>query len=158
MATDEAKKMNALRMTSLSLEVLAAEIWDTLGESSMALANGMGDAILEMVEKEQGLEIAGEDPVAVGKEINRILSDEYGYTQEITMVTEPNVGSDVKAKGCLNTTFCDKLIKSGVKTPFTCPIMLLGSAALRQMGLKYRITIDRWPEGKGCIIHYKRLY
>lgn len=36
MATDEAKKMNALKMVSLSLEVLAAEVWDTLGEIGRA--------------------------------------------------------------------------------------------------------------------------
>lgn len=155
MATDEAKKANALRMTSLSLEVLAEEVWDTLGESSMALAKGMGDAILEMLEKEQGLELAGEDPVAVGTEINRILVDEYGYAQEISMINLA-VGEkvDVKVKGCINTAFTDRLTKAGVKTPFICPMMLLGGALLRRVGMNPHITIERWPEGKGCIIHY----
>lgn len=155
MATDEAKKMNALKMVSLSLEVLAAEVWDTLGESSMALANGMGDALLEMVEKEQGLEIAGENPAAIGTELNRIMVDEYGYAQSITMNSDGGVSADVKVKGCINTAFTEKLLKSGMKIPFTCPLMLVGTAMLRRVGVKARIDYEHLPAEKTCVFHYK---
>lgn len=159
MATDEAKKLNALRMTTLSLQVLAAEVWDTLGDSSMALANGMGDALLEMLEKEQGLEIAGEGPAVIGTEINRILVDEYGYANEISMIVDGTSdnpsGAVVSVKGCINTANTDKLLKAGVKIPFICPMMLIGNALLRRVGMNVRINIERWPEGKGCKIHYK---
>jgi hypothetical protein len=154
MATDEAKKINALRMTSLSLEVLAEEVWDTLGESTMALSRGMGDAILAMFEKEQGLEVAAENPEAMGKEIERILVDEYGYAQEITLVVDAKMNADFKVKGCINTAFTDKLLKAGVKTQFTCPVMLVTGAAMRQLGMKGHVNIERWQEGKGCIIHF----
>ena len=63
MATDDAKKANAQKMMMLSMKVMISEVWDTLGDSSMALSHGMGDAILEMMEKEQGLEIAAENPI-----------------------------------------------------------------------------------------------
>lgn len=153
MATDEAKKMNALRMAALSLEVLATEVWETLGETSMAMSHGMGDAILEMMEKDQALEIAAEDPLAVGKEIERILVDEYGLAQEITIKTDM-VHTDLFVKTCTATFFCDKMVQNGVKTPFTCPAMLATSAAMRKMGYKGRVSIERWQEGKGCIVHF----
>jgi hypothetical protein len=154
MATDEAKKMNALRMTALSLEVLAAEVWETLGDTSMALSRGMGDAILEMMEKEQALEIAAENPLAVGKEIERILVDEYGLAQEITIKTDGSKDTDLFVKGCNSTYYCDRMVASGVKIPFTCPAMLATSAVLRKLGYKGRVDIERWQDGKGCIIHF----
>ncbi len=154
MATDEAKKANAQRMMMLSMKVLLSEVYDTLGDSCMALSHGMGDAVLKMMEKEQGLEIAAEDPLALGKEIERILVDEYGLAQEITIKTDM-VKTDISVKGCNNVLFCDQLIANGVKIPFICPVMLATSAALRQLGYKGRVNIERWHEGKGCIVHFQ---
>jgi hypothetical protein len=153
MATDEAKKANAQRMMMLSMKVLISEVYDTLGDSCMALSHGMGDEILKMMEKEQGLEIAAEDPLALGKEIERILVDEYGLAHEITIKTDM-VKTDINVKGCNNTFFCDQLVANGVKIPFICPVMLATSAALRQLGYKGRANIERWQEGKGCIVHF----
>jgi hypothetical protein len=152
MATEEAKKENMLRMTELSLEVLGAEVWDTLGETAMVLGRGMGDAILEMLEKEEGLEIAGESSLDVGKEIDRIFVDEFGFAKEISVDVDQDAVATIKVNGCINTKFTDKMLASGVKMNFTCPIMLATSAALRQMGMKGRVNIVRWPEGKGCKI------
>jgi hypothetical protein len=157
MANDEAKKANALRMVRLMLQVLTSEVYDTLGDSSMALAGGMGEAMLAMFEKEQGLEVGGEDPLAIGKEIDRILVDEYGFADEIALVPITPGVADIKVKGCTNTSFCDKLVASGVKTPFICPVMLSCNSALVHMGLVDRISIERWQEGKGCIVHFKRV-
>jgi hypothetical protein len=155
MATDEAKKANAQRMMLLTMKVLISEVWDTLGDSSIALSHGMGDAILGMMEKEQGLEIAAEDPMAVGKEIERILVDEYGLAREIIIDPKSQTDTDLKVSGCNNTYFCDQLTASGVKTPFICPAMLATSAALRKLGYSGHVSIERWQEGKGCIVHFK---
>jgi hypothetical protein len=152
MATEEAKKENMLRMTELSLEVLAAEVWDTLGETAMVLSKGMGDSILEMLEKEDGLEIAGENALDVGKEIDRIFVDEFGFAKEITVDVDKDAVATIKVSSCINTKFTDKMLASGVKMNYTCPIMLATSSALTQMGLKGRVKIERWPEGKGCKI------
>jgi hypothetical protein len=157
MATDDAKKENALRMAAVMLQVLASEVYDTLGESSMALANGMGEATLAMFEKEQGLEVGGEDPIAIGKEIDRILVDEYGLAEEIVIVPIETGVADMKIKSCKSTFMCDKMVASGMKVPFTCPAMLTCKTALAKMGFKEQITYDRWQEGKGCIFHYKRV-
>jgi hypothetical protein len=157
MATDEAKKANAQRMMLLAMKVLISEVWDTLGDSCMALSHGMGDAILKMMEKEQGLEIAAEDPVAVSKEVERILVDEYGLAKEISLETDGVSDSALKVKGCSNTPFCDQLVAGGVKIPFICPAMLATSAGLRKMGYKGSVKIERWQEGSGCIVRFKAM-
>lgn len=152
MATDEVKKQNLLRMVGLSLEVLAEEVYDTLGDTAMVLSKGMGDAILEMMEKEEGLEIAGETPLEIGKEIDRILVDEFGFAKEITLDVDANAVATINVNGCINTAFTDKMLAKGLKMNYVCPAMLISSAAMRQMGLKGRVKIDRWPEGHGCKI------
>ena len=154
MATDEAKKMNLIRMLDLSLEVLAEEVYDTLGDSALVLSKGMGDAILEMMEKEEGLEIAGENAGVIGKEIDRILVDEFGFAKEISLDIDPNGVALMKVTGCINTAFTDKMLAKGLKMNYVCPVMLVASAALRQMGYKGRVKIERWPEGKGCQITF----
>ena len=155
MATEEAKKENTLHMAELSLEVLAAEVWDTLGESAMVLGRGMGDAILEMLEKEEGLEIASEDPANVDKEIDRIFVDEFGFAKEISAEVASNGDATISVSNCINTKFTDKMLANGVKMNFTCPIMLAVDAYMRRIGRKGRVQISRWPEGKGCKISFK---
>ena len=154
MATDEVKKQNLMRMTSICLEILAEEVYDTLGDTALVLSRGMGDAILELMEKEEGLEIAGETPIEIGKEIDRILVDEFGFAKEITLdVDADNVGT-IKVNGCIGTAVTDKMLAKGLKMNYVCPAMLVSSAAMRQMGLKGRVQIDRWPEGHGCKIKF----
>lgn len=155
MATEEVKKENLLRMTELSLEVLAAEVWDTLGESSMVLGNGMGDAILEMMEKEEGFELDSSHPMAVATEMDRIFVDEFGFAKEITAsVDETGTAAVFKVNSCINTRFTDKMLASGVKLNYTCPIMLVAKQMGPKMGLpNSRVKIERWQEGNGCIIH-----
>jgi hypothetical protein len=80
--------------------------------------------------------------------------DEYGLAHEITINTDM-VKTDINVKGCNNTYFCDQLVANGVKIPFICPVMLATSAALRQLGYKGRVNIERWQEGKGCIVHFQ---
>jgi hypothetical protein len=106
------------------------------------------------MEKEQGLEIAAENPMAVGKELERILVDEYGLAQEITIKPVTEKDTDLYVKTCGGTFFCDKMVANGVKIPFTCPAMLATSAALRKLGYKGHVSIERWQDGKGCIIHF----
>jgi hypothetical protein len=157
MATDEAKKENTIRRLKLMVQVMTTQIYDILGESSMALAGGMGEAMLAMFEKEQGLELAGEDPVSVAKEVDRILVDEYGIADEISLVSIETGVADIKCKGCKSTAFCDNIVASGVKIPFICPVMLTCNAALSKIGYKEQFTYERWPDGKGCIFHVKRI-
>lgn len=158
MATEEQKKQNILRLTQIALTSLSASVWDTLGESSFALTTSMGDHILEMFEKEMGLEIAGESPEAVINEIGRIFVDEFGFAQEIkTNVLDGGNKIELHVKSCVNRAFTDKLLAAGVQKPYICPIMNVTAAALRRMGYKVRNDVVKWPEGSGSIITFVKV-
>ncbi len=153
MATEEKKKQNMLRLTQLALAALSSSVWDTLGDSSFALANSIGDQILEMFEKEMGLEIAGESPEAVVHEVERIFVDEFGFAREIA-VTMLDGGNKIELKvaNCVNYAFSQRLLAAGVQKPYICPVMNASVAALRRMGYKVRSDIQPWQEQTGSII------
>ncbi|MPM09079.1 hypothetical protein SDC9_55395 [bioreactor metagenome] len=60
----------------------------------------------------------------------------------------------ITVNGCINTKFTDKMLANGATMNYTCPIMLAASAAMRQIGMKGRVKIERWEEGKGCKIYF----
>ena len=155
MATDEQKKENRLRLTNLTLASLAAGVWNTLGESSFAMGGPMGEVVLQAMEKEMGLEIAGEDPQEVMMEIGRIFVDEFGFCGDIDVVKTGEDSFEVKVKSCVNRTFTDKLVAAGVEKPFICPILNACEAALRRMNFKMHGDVEKWVEGKGSIITFK---
>lgn len=155
MATEEAKKENRLRLTNLALLSLAAGTWDMLGDSSFALSGPMGNQILDVMEREMGLEIAGEDPNDVIMEINRIFVDEFGFASDIEVNQDADGNFELKVRNCVNRSFTDKLMEAGVEKPFVCPILNSCQAALRRMGHRMRENVEKWPEGKGSIITFK---
>lgn len=154
MAIDEQKKINHLRLTEMTLISLSTSIWDTLGETSFAFSGAMGDQILKVMEKEMGLEIAGEDPKDVLMEVARIFIDEFGFASEIDIETKGTEKFELKVKNCVNRSFTDKLMASGVEKPFVCPIMNACQSALRRMDYKMHEEIEKWVEGKGSIITF----
>jgi hypothetical protein len=157
MATEEKKKQNMLRLTQIALSSLSAAVWDTLGETSFALSSSMGDQILEMFEKEMGLEIAGESPEAVINEIGRIFVDEFGFAQDIkTTVSNDGNQIELRVTNCINRAFTDRLLAAGVPKPYICPVMNVAVAALRRMGYKMRPDIAKWQEGGGTIITFTK--
>ena len=158
MATDEQKKINRLRLMDMTLLSISAGVWDVMGESVFASAGRpMGDHILEVMEKEMGLEIAGEDPQDVLMEIGRIFVDEFGFCDDIAIESEETGEYTVKVKNCVNRSFTDKLVAAGVEKPFICPIMNSSEAALRRMGFKMRNDVQKWVEGKGSIITFSEV-
>ncbi len=157
MATEESKKANVLRLSQLALSSLAAGVWDTLGDSSFALGGTMGDEVLKLMEKEMGLEIAGENPKDVVNEICRIFVDEFGFAREITAEMDGDQKLIIKVKNCINVPFTDRLLAAGVAKPFICPIMNSCYAALKRMGYKMRQDVTKWPEGAGSIITFVKM-
>lgn len=152
MATDEQKKANMLRLSNLALLGLTAGVWDFVGESSFALSAGIGDRILEMMEKEMGLEIAGESPENVLAEIDRLFVDEFGFADDIAIEVVDDKHITMKVHRCLNRGLTDKLTEAGVEKPFICPIMNASQSALKRMGVKSRVEVEKWAEGEGSII------
>ncbi len=157
MATDEQKKENRLRLTNMALLSLASSTWNMLGDTSFSFSGPMGSQILNVMEKEMGLEIAGENPKDVMMEIARIFVDEFGFAGEIDVVQHDTEHFEVKVKNCVNRSFTDKLIEAGVEKPFVCPILNANQAALRRMGFKMHETVEKWVEGKGSIITFEAI-
>lgn len=152
MATEDVKKQNYVRMSNLTLTSLAVGVWDTLGETSYALSLTMGDELLHMLEKEMGLEIAGETPEDVIQEIARIFVDELGFASNIEVVNSGNDKIQIKVAKCIERHLTDKLIEEGVEKPFICPAMNASFAALSRMGLRMHHEVAKWEEHDGCII------
>ncbi len=157
MATEEIKKENQLRLINMTLLSLATSTWDTLGESAFAYSGPMGNMILGVMEKEMGLEIAGESPVDVMTEVNRIFVDEFGFASDIDVEMKGDDTYEVRVRNCVNRRFTDKLMEAGVEKPFVCPIMNACQAAMRRMDFKARSNVEKWVDGNGSIITFKTI-
>lgn len=157
MATDEQKKENRLRLTNLALLSLSSSTWNMLGETSFSFSGPMGTQILNVMEKEMGLEIAGETPKDVMMEIARIFVDEFGFAGQIEVIEHDADHFEVKVHECVNRSFTDKLVAAGVEKPFICPILNANQAALRRMGFKMKENVEKWVDGKGSIITFESI-
>lgn len=154
MATEEQKKQNLVRLLRMALYGLTVGTWDLLGESAYGISRQIGAQILPVMEKEMGLEIAGESPKDMLQEMGRLFVDEFGFAREVT-VSEEGDKLVMKVRGCLNFKFTDDLQAAGVEWPFICPYMCAATVALERMGIKARASIQRWPEGAGSIITFE---
>jgi hypothetical protein len=155
MASEETKKANQYRLASMALTGLASGVWDTLGDSAFAFSGPMGRQILGVMEKEMGLEIAGENPEDVLAEIGRIFVDEFGFASDITVERKSPDVIELKVHNCINRNYTDKLAAAGVEKPFICPILNASQAALRRMDIKMGGDVVKWAEGGGSIITFK---
>lgn len=153
MATEEKKKENLIRLMSLMIQGMAKAMWDIFGETAFATMNEVGKDILAIMEKEMGLEIAGENPKDVLTEVGRIFVDEMG------LVDSAKVEGDGKklsliVGNCRGWDLSQKILAHGVEVPFTCPIMNVGEAALLRMGKYARRKIEPIPKTKGSKITF----
>lgn len=156
MATEEEKKQNMLRLARLTLFGLTTGVWDLLGEGALGLSHEIGDEILPILEKEMGLEVAGEDPTQVLQEIGRIMVDEFGFAQEAD-VSGDGDRLVMKVRSCANRKLTDDLTAAGVTHPFICPFMCVADAVFDRMGIKAMSKVDKWEEGNGSIITFTLL-
>lgn len=148
MATEEQKKRQMVRVFSLMIEGLARGIYDLFEDSAYALMKSVGENLLGIMQKEMGLEIEGEEPADVLNELLRIWVDEIGFFEEAS-VEEIDNGWQIVGHNCKGWNLSQKLLESGVKEPFTCPIMNSMNAALGKMGVKTRMQITPQPETRG---------
>ncbi len=153
MATDEKKTQNKFMMYQMMLMGMALGVWDLIGETAKAISPKIGEQILTMMEKEAGLEIAGETPENVLAEIGRLYVDEIGSAGAAELETDGNVLS-LKLRQAAGNELFYQLQAAGVE-PFFEPVMCVGLAALARLGKRARVTAEPWEEGHGRIIHYE---
>ena len=154
MATDEEKKQNMLRLARLTLYGLTTGIWDLIGEGALGLSHEIGDEILPVLEKEMGLEIAGENPTEVLQEVGRLMVDEFGFAKEVEVTSDGDVLT-MKVHTCANRKLTDDLMAAGVGKPFICPFLCISDTVLDRMGVKAMTNVEKWVEGKGSIITFE---
>jgi len=130
MATEDEKKRNLARLNAMIIYGLEKGLWDLFGESALATTNVVGKGMLELLEKNMGLEITGEEPQDMLTEIGRLFVDEFGIATSFeTVHTDDNI--DFVIENCVLIKVEADLIQAGIK-PFVCPYLNIASAAMRQ--------------------------
>lgn len=152
MATDDKKKANQLRLMGITMRGVALGIWDVVGETASSLGPSIGAQTLEVLEKEMGLEIAGEKPEDVLTEIGRLFVDEFGFAERVDVDSSSGSVSMV-VNNCKMAALTGKLIDDGVD-PFICPYRNTGLAALKRLGLHARARVAFDP-AKGSVITFE---
>lgn len=152
MATEEKKKENQLRLMGMTMRGVALGIWDIVGETASSLGPSIGEQTLAVMEKEMGLEVAGEKPEDVLTEIGRLFTDEFGFCESVKI--EPgNDSVTMTVDKCKMATLTGKLIDDGVD-PFICPYRNTGVAALKRLGKNARASV-KFEKGKGSVITFE---
>ncbi len=148
MATEEEKKKQLVMVFSMMVQGLAAGIYELFEDSAFALMKTVGKDLLDIMQKEMGLEIEGEDPGEVLNELLRIWVDEIGFF-ESAKVEKTDNGWVIVGNKCKGWNLTQKILKTGVKEPFTCPVMNSMNAALDKIGVKTHMKIEPVHETKG---------
>ncbi len=154
MATEEEKKRNLARINAMIIYGLEKGLWDLFGESALAVTTTVGEGMLEIMEKNMGLEIADEEPEDVLTEIGRIFIDEIGIAREFEIVKEGDTVS-FHVDGCVLMHTEKSLIADGIK-PFVCPYLNIAAAAMRRrLGVKTSVQqFDVDPETHHCHLRF----
>lgn len=159
MATEEQKKIRQLRLFNDLIFGFAKGLYDLFGESALAMADTIGEDILQEMEHELGLEIQGENPQDILTELERLLVDEYGLVKDIRIeINEETHHIDMVCEGCLLWRATRDLREEDVP-PFTCVPMMMATAALRKrLGRRAKfVGITQEPESRVCDIDFVML-
>lgn len=155
MATMEEKKLRQLKLFNDIVFGFAKGLYDLFGESALATVDTIGEDILEDMEHELGLEIAGEDPKDILTEIERLMVDEYGLCKSAELVMDDGE-IDLICEGCLMWKATRDLQEEGIP-PYTCVPMMMASAALhKRLGKKAKfVGIEQDMDKRLCDIDFK---
>jgi len=155
MATMEDKKLRQLRLFNDLIFGFAKGLYELFGDSALATVDTIGEDILEDMEHELGLEIAGEDPKDILTEIERLMVDEYGLCKSAELVMDDGE-IDLICEGCLMWKATRDLQEEGIP-PYTCVPMMMASAALhKRLGKKAKfVGIEQDMDKRLCDIDFK---
>jgi hypothetical protein len=136
MATDQEKITRREALWALTVSGMTLGIWEMVEESATAISPYIGNALLPMIEKQLGLEIAGGKPADLITEIGRIFVDEFGYASE-AKVTATDKAVTIVLKNALGMKE-GAALSATVKKQFANPVLCVGMAALVRAGMKCR--------------------
>jgi hypothetical protein len=155
MATEDEKKKNLARLNAMIIYGLEKGLWDLFGESALATTNLVGRGMLELLEKNMGLEIVGENPQDMLTEIGRLFVDEFGIATAFDTTFAEDT-ADFVVENCVLMNVEEDLIKAGIK-PFVCPYLNIATAAMRQR-LGERTKISKFEvntEARRCDMQFQ---
>ncbi len=153
MATEEQKQGNFIRALSVLIVGLAKGLYELFGESAYAVMHPVGDHLLDVMQREMGLEIGGASTKEIASEIARLFVDEFAFAEEIKIVEADDNHVVVHTKNCLGYNLTKSLQEAGVKYPFTCPIMNVMASGIKQVTGKEVHRSAEWkPERRGTDI------
>ena len=130
MVTEAEKNERLRRIFNTMVYGLARGLWDLFGEASFATTNSIGDQVLEIIERDMGFEISGEDPEAILAEIERLLVDKIGTMSSGKATIDDNIIS-IACTECVLRDATRDLEAVNVQ-PFACLPMTIAAAAMRK--------------------------
>jgi hypothetical protein len=154
MATEQQKYANRARLWGLTVVGMTMGIWDMVEEASVALSPQIGAQLLTMLEKQLGLEIAGEKPDHLLVELGRIFVDEYGYASEVK-VAGADKSFQVTMENAVGTAEFAMMKARGVEKAFSHPFFCAALAAFARLGLKARGEVVADAANKRIVINFE---
>lgn len=150
-AAAENKKM--IPLMTLMIAGTAKALHDMFGESAVVVMSEAGKAALELLEQETGHNIEGQEPEQVLTEIGRIFTDRLGVVGSFA-VSRKDRRLTVTIDHCHGWGLKQAVMKTGIDTPFICPIMNICQAALTRIGCPARKSIVPVPKTRGSTITF----
>ena len=141
MATEQEKTTHLARMLGLANVGMTLGIWELVEESATTLTPIIGTQLIGEIEKQLGLEIAGEKPHDLFVELGRIFVDEVGFGSEVK-VESADKTILVTFKNAAGSPEFASLKEHGVEKLFSHPYLCTGIAALARMGIKARGNVE----------------
>jgi hypothetical protein len=141
MATDQEKNVRRGSLWAMTVFGMTIGIWEMVEDSAGAISPYIGNALLPLIEKQLGLEIAGEKPADLITEIGRLFVDEFGFAAEAKVTATDKVVT-LLLKNAMATKEGAQLAAMGVKKSFSHPAMCVGVAALTRAGVKCRGNVE----------------
>lgn len=142
-----------MRLMSLMIAGMAKSLHEMFGEAAHAVMSETGRSILEILERDMGLKLEGLEPDEVLAAVGRVFQEELGFIDSFA-VSQDGRRLIMTLNGCQGWDMTQAVLKTGVDTPFTCPIMNVCQAALIRMGRPARKSIAPIPETRGSAITF----
>jgi hypothetical protein len=156
MLTDVDKANERARLWGYCVFGMTMGIWDMVEEASAAITPVVGAQLLGLLEKQLGLEIAGEKPEEVLTELSRIFIDEFKYASSAVVEREGNK-IKVSMEDVVGGPEFLLLESRDIHATFNQPYYAAGLAALNRMGYRVRgnATGNKTSTGTEYFITYE---
>ena len=123
--------MEVSRFLNIIIFGFQKALWDIMGDAAIAASYPVGKGMLEIMKKELGLKVAGEDPQDVLNGIARRLVEDFKIASDVQIKKDGDrIVVDVKDCVCLPVEA--RLVKVGIK-PFACPFTNIAMAAMEEV-------------------------